>query len=572
MEPGPPATALDGSVPKGSLRIDLRGLAGELEAAARANLELQQYLDRNVSPAQLRRLIDSGERQIRAALEPWGYYEAQVRGSSASSGDDATVLFEVLPGPQVLIRSSQVQMAGPAAHDPDVETAIAQFQPRIGQPLDHASYEASKQRIDTTLQNSGYFDASLQRHRVEVTRATRSADIDLAWNGGERYRLGEARFSGAQFPARFLQRYLPWTPDSAYSVDRLLTLQQRLVDADYFSTVSVQPALDERSGGQVPVDVLLLPAKRSVYTAAAYVSTDSGPGARLGAERRWINSRGHKWGAETEYSSRLQATSSNYRIPRPGLRNRYYDFVAGYRDETTGTTRSRLQRVSVSEVLDRWYGYTRTLGLRFLDGDFEVGNERRSSRLLFAEALLARKRADDLMFPKQGVGVSYVLRLAAPAVLSDSSLAQLRADARWVRPAGERSRLILSVAAGSLVASDFQALPPELRFFAGGDRSVRGFDYQAIGERNAAGGVIGGRHLAVLGAEFEYYFLERWGAAAFVDAGDAFSSSLNANVGAGVGLRWKSPVGVVRVDFAIPVRTDLDESGLRIHVIIGPDL
>jgi translocation and assembly module TamA len=101
---------------------------------------------------------------------------------------------------------------------------------------------------------------------------------------------------------------------------------------------------------------------------------------------------------------------------------------------------------------------------------------------------------------------------------------------------------------------------------------VRGFDYQAIGEQNETGGVIGGRYLSVVSAEYEHYFWANWGVAAFVDAGDAFNSDYNANIGAGLGLRWKSPVGLVRVDLGVPVVTDLDETGVRVHIMIGPDL
>lgn len=578
--PAAPVTPAAPAAPAGS--IEITGLDDELAAAARASLDLQQFLDRRVSAAQLRRLVSRGEQQISRALEPYGHYEATVVGSLARTGADADgsdgraggwrARFVVTPGPKVVIDASRVEVGGPAAQIEPVREALAAFRPRVGEPLDHAQYEAGKARIAATLQTSGFFDATLERHRVEVTRAARSATIDLAWNGGERYRIGAVGFPETQLQARLLQRYVPWEPDAWYSVEELLTLQQRLVDADYFSVVSVQPDLARRQDGRVPVEVLLVPAKRTIYSAEAYVSTDSGPGGRLGVERRWINDRGHKWGAEVEYSSRLQAASTHYRIPRPGRRNRHYDFAAGYRDEVTDTTRSRLSRLSASEVLDRWHGYARTLGLQYLDGDFTVADERRASQLLFAEALLERKHADDLMFPRRGIAVSYGLRLASPALLSDTSLAQLRADARWVRPAGTDSRLILRASLGALATGNFDALPPELRFFAGGDRSVRGFDYQAIGERNATGGVIGGRRLAVASVEYEHYFLERWGAAVFVDAGDAFSSSFGANVGAGIGLRWKSPVGLLRLDFALPVRTDLEDEGLRFHVVIGPDL
>ena len=575
-EPPPASTAPPASTPRrplrGKVRLEIRGVNDELAQAARANLELQDFLDREVTGRQLRGLVTRGEQQIRRGLEPYGYYEARASGRLERIAEGWRVTYAIEPGEPARVRRSEVQVLGSGAELKPVRDALQAFVPRPGEPLDHALYEASKARIGTALQTSGYFDATLDRHRVEVTRAARTADIDLAWNGGERYRLGTTSFAEVQFPDDFLQGYLPWEPGAFYSVDDLLVLQQRLIDADYFSVVSVQPDLARRAGGAVPVEVLLTPAKRTIYTAGAYVSTDSGPGGRLGIQRRWINDRGHKWGAEVEYSTRLQAASTTYRIPRPGVRNRYYEFAAGYRDETTDTSRSTLQRLSASEVLDRWHGYQRTLGLRLLDGNFTIADELRSSKLLYAEGSLARKRIDDQMFPRRGVAVNYLLRVAAPDLLSDSSLVQLRADARWVRPAGRDSRLILRAAAGVLDASNFDALPPELRFFAGGDRSVRGFDYQAIGERNATGGVIGGRNLAVASAEFEHFFLERWGAAVFIDAGDAFSSDFNANVGAGIGLRWKSPVGIVRVDFAVPVSTDLEDHGLRFHVVIGPDL
>jgi translocation and assembly module TamA len=124
-----------------------------------------------------------------------------------------------------------------------------------------------------------------------------------------------------------------------------------------------------------------------------------------------------------------------------------------------------------------------------------------------------------------------------------------------------------------MAVDDFNQLPPELRFFAGGDRSIRGFDYQELGTLNDAGLVIGGDHLAVASVEFERYFLQNWGAAIFVDGGDAFrSGEFDLNLGAGVGVRWRSPVGVVRVDIAKPVSSYVGNTGIRFHVTIGPDL
>jgi translocation and assembly module TamA len=404
-----------------------------------------------------------------------------------------------------------------------------------------------------------------------VVKSANTAEIDLAWDAGERHRLGPIRFSESQFPDTFLQRYKPWTDGEYYSADKMLALQQALVDADYFASVAVTPDLEHAADGVVPVDVMLIPAKRTVYTANLYVSTDTGPGTKLGVERRWLNKRGHKLGGTLEYSSRLQEISTKYQVPKPGLRNKNYTFGAGYRDEETDSSKSKMARLAATEVMDRWRGFQRTLGLQYLNGDFEIAEQQGSTSLLYAEGLLTRKAADDRYFPAAGYSLLYGLRFAYESLLSDTTFAQARAEAKWLKKVGEDGRVIVRSAVGAMVVDDFDALPPELRFFAGGDRSIRGFDYQQIGETNSEGGVIGGEYLLVGSGEYEHFFLEKWGAAVFVDAGDAFKSNFDANVGAGIGLRWKSPIGLVRVDIARPLVTDLDDSW-RVHLVIGPDL
>jgi translocation and assembly module TamA len=481
-------------------------------------------------------------------------------------------IYQVKLGEPVIVQQQRVEVNPAAAGQVEsVQLALERFEPKHGTRLDHGAYEHSKEMIATALANDGYLKAQLVRHTVSVVKSANTAEIDLAWDAGERHRLGPLRFSESQFPDAFLQRYKPWQDGEYYSADKMLALQQALVDADYFSSVAVTPDLEHAADGVVPVDVMLIPAKRTLYTAHLYVSTDSGPGTKLGIERRWLNKRGHKLGGEIEYSSRLQEISTKYQIPKPGLRNKNYTIGAGYRDEETDTSTSRMARLAGTEVLDRWKGFQRTLGLQYLNGDFEIAKQQGSTSLLYAEGVLTRKSADDRYFPAAGYSLLYGLRFAYESLLSDTSFAQARAEAKWLKKVGEDGRVIVRAAVGAMIVDDFDALPPELRFFAGGDRSIRGFDYQQIGETNAQGGVIGGEYLLVGSGEYEHFFLEKWGAAIFIDAGDAFKSNFDANVGAGIGLRWKSPIGLVRVDVARPVVSDLDDSW-RVHLVIGPDL
>ncbi|WP_331068822.1 autotransporter assembly complex family protein [Steroidobacter sp.] len=552
--------------------VTINGLEEAMLESARANLELKHYEERDVSPAQTQRLFDRGKEQIARSLEPFGYYNPTIEGRlERPEPGKFHAIFAVQRGDPVIVRQARIEVSPDAAELAPVKLALEKFEPKHGARLDHGAYERSKQLIATALANDGYLSAQPIRHKVSVVRSANTADIDLAFDAGPRYRLGELRFSKSQFPDSFLQQYKLWEDDEYYSADKLLSLQQSLVDADYFTSVGVAPDLEHATDGVVPIDVMLIPAKRTVYTANLYFSTDSGPGIKLGAQRRWLNKRGHKLGGEIEYSSRLQEISTTYQIPKPGPRNRNYTIGAGYRDEETDTSRSRMARLAANEVTERWKGFTRTLGLQYLNGDFEIADQRGSTSLLYADGLLTRKKADDAYFPAAGYSLLYGLRFAFESLLSDTSFTQVRAEGKWLRKVGEDGRFIARAALGAMVVDNFDALPPELRFFAGGDRSVRGFDYQQIGEVNSTGGVIGGEYLVVGSGEYEHYFLDNWGAAVFVDAGDAFKSSFNANVGTGIGLRWKSPIGLVRVDIARPVVTELDKSW-RVHLVIGPDL
>ena len=176
----------------------------------------------------------------------------------------------------------------------------------------------------------------------------------------------------------------------------------------------MQPALDEKKDGTVPIDVLLKRDERTVYSGEVYYSTDFGAGVRVGAERRWLNKKGHKADAKVEYSQRLQETRVHYQIPRPGREDRSYDFGVGYRDETTDTSRSRNFQLAATRSEKRWHGFTRTLGLKYLHGDFEIGQdddnlEFGESNMLSAEGTLSRRRVNDRLAPRKG----YVLDVRA---------------------------------------------------------------------------------------------------------------------------------------------------------------
>ncbi|HEX5961004.1 MAG TPA: autotransporter assembly complex family protein [Rhodanobacteraceae bacterium] len=562
-----------------TLEVTVTGVDKDLAAAVRAQLTASQYAGRkDVSETQAHLLADDATKQAATALQPYGYYNAKVEGRLERNGDAWQLHLTVTPGPATRVATLDIVVPAAAGELKPVHQAVRAFHPRVGEPMDDAEYEASKGAIGSALLETGWLDANATVHEVAVSRADNRADIHLHYTLGERYKLGAVSFEGSQFRTGFLQRYVPWESGDWYSQSSLLALQQALNDADYFSIVTVEPEVAEAKDHVVPVKVEVAPAKRTVYTAGVFVGTDTGPGVRAGIKRRWINSLGHTMEYQALVAQRLKTAQVVYGIPRPGHDHASFNLGIGYRDENTRTSKSRTFSIAANETRD-WHGWVRTLGVHLLSGTFTVGNsrsdadipgiERGQSTLVYPEIGLTKKAADNPLFVRKGYSINLVVR-AAPGI--DTRFAQALAQVVWIHGLGSRNRLILRGDAGITTVEDFSKLPPQLRFFAGGDRSIRGYAYQALGPRNSYGLVVGGQRLLVGSATVEHYFTRNWGIAAFVDSGDAFDGTdFHARTGAGLGLRWRSPVGMVRVDVGMPINNPYYH-GAQLHIIIGPDL
>ncbi|RDI97633.1 outer membrane protein assembly factor [Dyella solisilvae] len=564
------------------VQLVVDGVDDPLKLAVTSGVDISQYANRDVTEAQVRRLYSQSLDQARRALEPYGYYEAQVQGQLEPVGDDWRVTLHVQPGVPVKITSVNIELDAKAAAIPAIGRAKRAIENLNGQILNHGTYDSARDALSAALTANGFLDARLVTRRVEVSRAERSAVVRLAWEVGPRYRFGSVHFEGSQFRPGFLQRYVPFKSGDYFAQEKLLQLQQALTGADYFAVVNVLPDVNDKKNGVVDVKVELAPAKRTVYTGGPFIGTDTGVGVRAAVERRWTNSRGHKWKNELVLAQNLKTLSTLYSVPMPGLNQRSFNYGATYRDSDTDTSHSKTLELVANETR-QWYGWVRTIGLHALDGTFTVGQkpgesdtavgvEHGRSNLFYPEVSLSRKWGDNPLFVRSGWSLTFAARSTVGSLLSDASFSQVTAEAKWINSFWGNNRLILRGSAGATWTNDFTDLPPQLRFFAGGDRSVRGYGFQSIGPENSYGRVIGGKNLLVGSTEVEHYFTRRWGMAAFVDAGNAFDGTdYRPKVGAGLGVRWLSPVGMIRVDLGTPVHNP-DEHGVELHVVIGPDL
>lgn len=573
-------------------KVEVRGLDEQMTQNVRVSLSLVDAIDKDLSGRRLAYLVRTAEEETREALEPFGYYSPQIsversRGDKDAADQGVVVTITVVPGEPVQVRNDQIAIVGEGGRDRYLTQDLAEFIPRQGDPFNHVLYEASKTRITRRLSERGYFDADLAAHRVEVTRAEHAADIDLVWDSGARYDMGPTSF--IQTPKQIvrqslLQKLVYWKPGEYYHQGRLDRLRKSLVALDYFSRIDIQPKPEEAVDQRVPIEVTLVPAKRSIYTAGLSYGTDSGAGVRLGVERRYLNSRGHKALAQVDFAQNRKTLTLQYRIPAFALLDGWYtlslqaadeqtDYIDDRRVEFVASRSGEINKfltaiASMHALRERWL-------FAPLDVDPTTPVPYRYATFTYPEIRGEYIDVDDRIFPRRGAGGSLALSGGLNHVGSDASFAQVHARATWFKGLGESNRLIVRGELGHTFTDVLTDLPPSLRFYAGGDRSIRGYEYREVGPRIPATPTrkaysIGARNLVTASVEFEHYFTQTLGAAAFVDSGDAFDGNMpNWRTGVGIGLRYKSPVGPVRLDIARGL--DSPDSSFTIGLGIGAD-
>jgi translocation and assembly module TamA len=557
--------------------VEIRGLDEAMTRNVHLSLSVVQAVGRDVSGRRMAYLVREAEDETREALEPFGYYSPEIRVER--NRDTGVVVITVAPGEPVRVRERHVAVQGEAESDGQIRDTLAVFEPDQGDIFDSTLYDASKALVGRSLGERGYFDAELQQHRVEVTRAEHAADIDLAWASGARYAMGDATFSQAPeaiIRPQLLQKLVPWEPGEPYHQSHIDRLRRSLTGLDYFSRIAIVPHPDQAApGGPVPVDVTLAPAKRSVYTAGVSYGTDSGAGVRLGVERRYLNSRGHKALAQLDYAQKRKTLTLQYRIPAFAWLDGWYTASLQFADEQTdymdnrrlefvasrsGEINEHLTATASAHVLRERWAYT---------GDIENPGYRYGS-FTFGQLRAEYIDVDDRVQPRAGLGGSIDLRAAPNGSKSDAGFVQARARASWFKAIGVLDRLVVRGELGHTWTDAITELPPSLRFYAGGIRSIRGYDYREVGPRIGNFG-IGAKNVVTASGEYEHYFNDTWGGAVFVDSGSAFNGRTpDWHTGVGIGLRWRSPVGPLRVDIARGLNDP--RSPFTVYLNIGPEL
>lgn len=554
-----------------NVEIRIEGIEGvvhdNVAAAISLNRDSQQQ---KLTESRLHFLHGRAPDEIRQAMKVFGYYNPSIDASLEATDNGWLAIYQIKPGQPVTIEKINIEITGAGA-DTEPFRELHQAQPFVkGQRLEHQTYTNYKKRLSRRARELGYFEAGFQQSELRVNPDKHRAAIILKFTTGTRYSYGHVNFNDTTLSETYLRNYIPFSEGDPYNSQGPLELREVLVNTAIFSSVEVKPDETRGEAETVPVSVELEPRKPHRYTAGIGFATDTGPRLTLGWNARYLNKRGHRFNSELRASPVSSNLTGTYLMPY--FRNRPADIglSGSLTNEDTDTAETQSGEVTLFQSRSRW-GWNETLSTTYLVENFEVAGDRETSKLLMPSASWRKTWSDDPLYAKRGGRLQFDIKGAAEPLLSDTSFVQARISGKYVRALGFRNRLLTRLELGATEVADFQQLPASLRFFAGGDNSIRGYDYQSLGPENADGEVIGGRYLIVGSVEYEQFVYKDYGIAAFVDFGNAvndFSDPLE--VGTGAGLRWLSPVGLIKLDVGVGI-TEPD-TPIRLHISLGADL
>ncbi|WP_179995119.1 autotransporter assembly complex family protein [Acinetobacter sp. YH16053] len=614
------------------------------------------------------------------AAQAVGFYNAEFKFEKLS---DSRVRVHVVPNPPVAIKQQNIEFTGEGQYEAQFQVIGVLPDQEVDDVFNHGLYEQTKKRITDAASDNGYFDSYWRLHDVKVAQPQNTADINLRYETGERYKLGNVEFRmsdpNQEFPLDMdiLQSMVTWQDNADYTFWRVNGLANNLTNSRYFNYTlvdtirpdpveyplelppDIQALVDQqklsvydatvvdqkrvvssqevtqsvvneaefagteegasndklrmlqaqqedkqseeerlkqqaRIDKKIPVIVTLNADRLNSAEVGAGFGTDTGVRLRGQYRRAIVNKRGHSFDANLELSQIRQAIDGRYNIPYNHPLNDYVALVGGYereeRDDVAqgGGLMIESAVAGVDRVIKNPMGsWQHTFGLRYRldrlteDGtvflekvpDAFIANGDVDQQSLLLGYEVSRTDSNRRVNPSKGFRQIYKIELGSESLLSDADLAILNAGWRFIYSLGENDdhQFVGRSDLGYIYTEDFNKVPYNLRYFTGGDQSLRGFDYKSLTPQ-IEGFKIGGQALAVGSLEYNYQFKEGWRAAVFSDFGNAYDKdfSNDTEYSVGLGVRWASPIGPIRIDVASGISDD--NHPIRLHFFIGSQL
>jgi translocation and assembly module TamA len=551
---------------KERIELHVSGVPAEVEANVRAYLTLTRYATRqDLTDAQVRRLADRAVDEAADALRPFGYYAPTIRSRTTRDEPIWIVRLRIDPGEPVRMKDVEVSIEGPGAKDRELGAVAAASPLKPGTRLDHAAYESLKASLMRTARDRGFLDATLTRRELVVNPTALTADARLTLETGGRYEFGPLQIEQDVIDDDLLHGFLRFSPGQPYSPSELTATQYALEDSNYFSSVVVAPGERNKDTLTVPVRIYAEPIKRNRYGINAGYGTDTGVRGQFTWDNRRVNTSGHRMRAELTASQLRYEAAGRYIIPIGDPSLEKLEFSAAYINEDIGDLTSERVELTggVTQVFGRWQQVTFLRLNREITG-FPDGTE--DDALLLIPGISYASLPPNFLTGWVRDAAYYVELSGSPQSLgSDASYLRLYARAERVWKIAGPWYLRTRGEVGTSWIDEFSALPASQRFFAGGDRSVRGFAINELPLNSNPGSTKstdpttqeGGENKLVGSLELERDFPRNFRGALFFDFGNAFNDwNTPLEYSVGVGVRWKLPMLMIGVDVAQALSED----------------
>jgi translocation and assembly module TamA len=553
--PPPPAVRLAVDAPNDDLKklLETHLVLGRLNVLAPGE---------PIAETELARLVAATPAQARELLETEGYFNAEVTVERPSDEPDL-VRVHVVPGPRVRVEDVRIEVRGPiverlALGDPQAQAAQRDMRRNwslpTGAPFRNADWVSAKNGALARLRAQGYLGASWARTTAHIDAETHHARLEVVAESGPPFRIGELRVRGlARQDEKVVRNLAGFGPGTPASDQLFIDYQERLLKSGLFDRATVVVEDDVAKAEAARVTVRVSEQKLNQATVGVGISADVGP--RVSVEH-W-NRKFLDWNAtlynKLEYAKLRQAWEgelSSHAGPR-FWRNLFGWTYERQESDTdvVNSLRLRLGRTKETRPVDRLYFVEIESGLR------KTGQTREETDAVSLNDQIIWRRVDNVILPTDG----YTVSLQAGGGYARSNIADSGPFARlWTRligykPLGAGWFGMARVELGQVFVRDNIVVPDSQRFRAGGQDSVRGYEYRSLGPLDSTGAVASGNVVFTTSLEAARPILARlpslWGAV-FIDAGRAANrwADLDPALGVGVGLRLRSPIGPLRVD------------------------
>ncbi len=530
-------------------------------------------------PASLLHLQRRAERNadyFRQAMRSLAFYDGAVEAETDQTTEPPTLRYTLTPGPRYTFAEAQVIPAEGA--NPAPLEHIQSLPVETGAPATADKIRAAGGAVLKSLRHAGHPFARMTDQAAVVDHATRRVRLTVTVDPGPHAMLGPVAVEGVERTKRVVvTRDAPWETGDSFNPGLLETYQTRLYRTNLFSVVRVDTADSLDENGRLPVTVTVTERKQRTIALGLRYYTDDGAGARVRWEDRNRRGLGHKLDTALDLGTRRLGLGGGYRVPhfRRGDQQLVFDFDIAQEDTDAYTSQLARAEVDVERQMTERLILGLGAGLRL--SQVERGDEDKESfTFLYFPGQLHFDRANARLSPTEG----YRLQLEMAPYLNFTGVADsfmkaattlsgympLDAEDTWVIA----GRLGLGMTGGT----DLERIPADLRYYAGGGGSVRGYGYQMAGPLDDNDNPIGGRSRLQSAAELRYRLNETIGLAAFLDGGTVYDSvwpdfSATMRWGAGFGLRYYTPLGPFRIDVAVPLNKRSADSSMQFYLSVG---